>query len=314
MASISAAAEPVKVTRRRLSPARRREAFWGILCAAPAILGFLVWQFGPMVASLVIGFTDWRIISSPSWVGLDNFRTMFTEDRLFTQSLRITAFYALGSVPLRIAFAFLLAMLLNQEVRGLPIFRTIFYLPSIVPVIASSVLWIWLFNPDFGLLNAVLGLFGLPKSQWIYSSSTVIPSLILMSLWGVGGMMIIFLAGLQGVPRHLYEAVAVDGGHAWHKLRHITLPMMTPIIFFNLILSIIESLQAFTQAYIMTNGGPNNSSLLYVLYLYRKAFRQTEMGYASALAWVLFVIIVLLSIVVFRSSSSWVYYEGEKQS
>ena len=219
-----------------LSPQRRREALWGILCASPAILGFLLWQFGPMVASLLIGFTDWKIVSTPSWIGLDNFERMFTQDRLFLQSLRVTAFYALGSVPLRVAFAFALALLLNQQVRGLPIFRTIFYLPSIVPVIASSVLWIWLFNPDFGLLNAILRPLGFPKIQWIYSSATVVPSLILMSLWGVGGMMLIFLAGLQGVPRHLYEAVDVDGGNAWHKLWYVTIPMMTPIIFFNLII------------------------------------------------------------------------------
>jgi multiple sugar transport system permease protein len=303
---------PTSLRTQRLSPQARREALWGILCASPAIVGFLLWQFGPMVASLLIGFTDWKIIGTPQWIGLDNFARMFGEDRLFLQSLRVTAVYALGSVPLRIVFAFGLAILLNQSVRGLPIFRTIFYVPSIVPVIASSILWIWLFNPDFGLFNAILRPLGFPKIQWIYATGTVIPSLILMSLWNVGGMMIIFLAGLQGVPRHLYEAVEVDGGNAWHRLWYVTVPMMTPIIFFNLILSIIEALQTFTQAYIMTAGGPNNASLLYVLYLYRKAFQQTDMGYASALAWILFMIIIALSVVVFRSSSSWVYYEGER--
>ena len=206
--------------------------------------------------------------------------------------------------------AFALAVLLNQKIRALPIFRTIFYLPSIVPVIASSMLWLWLFNPDFGLLNSILRPLGFPKLQWIYASDSVIPALILMSLWDIGPMMIIFLAALQGVPRQLYEAVEIDGGNAWHRMRHITVPIVTPAILFNLILSIIVAMQTFTQAYVMTDGGPNNNSLLYVLYLYRKAFEQSQMGYASALAWVLFIIIAGLSLFVFRSSSRWVYYGG----
>lgn len=294
-----------------LSRQRRNEALWGIACVAPAILGFLVWQLGPIIASLLIAFSDWNIAGSPDWVGVENFRRMFTQDDLFWKSLNVTSLYTLGSVPLSIIFAFFLAVLLNQKIAGLPVFRTIFYLPSIVPIIASSMLWLWLFNPDFGLLNAVSGLFGLPRSQWIYGENSVIPSLILMSLWGIGPMMIIFLAGLQGVPRQLYEAVDVDGGNALHKLRHITLPMVTPTILFNLVLSIIGTMQTFTQAYIMTQGGPNNASLFYVLYLYRKAFQESDMGYASALAWVLFIIIAVLSFVVLRSSNRWVYYEGE---
>ena len=296
--------------RRGLHRQRRQEALWGLLCVAPAVLGFLIWQLGPIVASLLIAFTDWNIAGTPDWVGLQNFRQMFTQDALFQKSLGVTALYTLGSVPLGIIFAFALALLLNQKIRGLPVFRTIFYLPSIVPIIASSMLWLWLFNPDFGLLNAVLEFFGLPGSQWIYSERMVLPSLILMSLWGVGPMMIIFLAGLQGVPRQLYEALEVDGGTVLHKLWHITIPMVTPTILFNLILSIIGTMQTFTQAYIMTAGGPNNASLFYVLYLYRKAFQESEMGYASALAWVLFVIIAVLSFLVLRTSNRWVYYEG----
>ncbi len=293
-----------------LTTQRRREAMWAWLCVAPAVLGFALLSVGPIVASFLISFTDWPIVSTPHWVGLDNYRQMFTSDPLFWQSLKVSFIYSLGSVPLDMLFAFALAVLLNQKIRGLPIFRTIFYLPSIIPYIASSVLFMWFFNPDFGLLNAILGVFGLPKLQWIYSTTLVIPSLILMSMWGVGGMMIIFLAGLQGVPRHLYEAVEVDGGNAWHKLWHVTVPMLTPVILFNLVLSIIGALQTFTQAYVMTQGGPDNASLFYVLYLYRTAFQEGQMGYASALAWVLFVIIVVLSVLVFRSSGRWVYYEG----
>jgi multiple sugar transport system permease protein len=289
---------------------RHREALWGIALAAPAVLGFLLWQIGPIVASLAISFTDWRVAGTPEWIGVENFRKIFTEDRLFYKSLGVTTYYTIFSVPLRLVAAFALALLLHQKVRGLPVFRTIFYLPALVPLIASSVLWVWLFNPDFGLLNAVLRPLGFPKLQWIYASDSVIPSLIMMSLWDIGPLMIIFLAGLQGVPRQLYEAVDVDGGNAWHKLRNVTIPMVTPTILFNLILSIIAAMQTFTQAYVMTGGGPNNNSLFYVLYLYEKAFQQSQMGYASALAWLLFLIIAALSLWVFRTSTSWVYYEG----
>jgi len=295
---------------RGMSRQRRNEALWGVLCVAPAVLGFLIWQLGPIVASLLIAFTDWNIAGSPNWIGVQNFQRMFTQDALFWKSLRVTAVYTLGSVPLSIIFAFFLAVLLNQKIKGLPVFRTIFYLPAIVPVIASSILWLWLFNPDFGLLNAAADLLHLPRSQWIYGEGSVIPSLILMSLWAVGPMMIIFLAGLQGVSRQLYEAVAIDGGNALHKLWHITVPMVTPTILFNLVLAIIGAMQTFTQAYIMTQGGPNNASLFYVLYLYRKAFQDSDMGYASALAWVLFIIIAVLSFAVLRTSNRWVYYEG----
>ena len=283
---------------------------WALVCVAPAVLGFLLWQLGPILGSLYVALTDWRIAGTPSWVGAENFSRIFAEDRLFRKSLAVTAYYSLGSVPLRMLVAFAVAVLLNQRIRALPVFRTIFYLPSIVPLIASSVLWIWLFNPDFGLLNALITPLGFRRSAWIYGSGSVIPSLILMSLWDIGPMMIIFLAGLQGVPRQLYEAVEIDGGNPWHKMSRITIPLVTPTILFNLILSIIGAMQTFVQPYVMTEGGPNNASLLYVLYLYNKAFQQSQMGYASALAWVLFVVIALLSLIVFRTSSRWVHYAG----
>ena len=304
--------EPKQRARRGFSRQRRNEALWGLLCVAPAIIGFVLWQLGPIVASLLLAFTDWSIASTPNWIGFENFQRMFTGDPLFWKSLGVTTYYALGSVPLGMIFAFFLAILLNQKIRGLQLFRTIFYLPSIVPLIASSVLWLWLFNPDFGLFNAAADFLRLPRSQWIFGEASVIPSLILMSLWSVGPMMIIFLAGLQGVPRQLYEAVDVDGGNRLHKLWHITVPMMTPTILFNLILAIIGAMQTFIQAYIMTQGGPNNASLFYVLYLYRKAFQESDMGYASALAWVLFVLIAVLSFFVLKTSDRWVYYEGGK--
>ena len=287
------------------------ERNWGIALAIPAILGFLLFTIGPMVASFGLGLTDWNIYGEANYVGLANYREMFAEDRLFRKSLFVTVYYALGSVPLTLLVAFLVALLLNRDVKGRSIFRTIYYLPVLVPVIANTILWLWLFNPDFGLLNAALEGAGLPASQWIYDDRTAVPSLMLMSAWGFGNAAVIFLAGLQGVPQHLYDAVAVDGGGAWHKLLHVTIPMMTPTIFFNLVIGLIGAFQAFAEAYVMTEGGPNNATLFYVFYLYRTAFTESRLGYACALAWLLFLVILVVTMVVFRSGRSWVYYEGE---
>ncbi|MDQ8736346.1 sugar ABC transporter permease [Paenibacillus sp. LHD-38] len=294
-----------------MSGIARMERNWGVLFALPAILGFIIFVFGPMVASLIFSITDWNIGADVHFIGLDNYQKMATGDPLFSKSLFVTLYYTLGSVPLGILASFLIAMLLNQKVRGLPFFRTIYYLPVLVPSIANSMLWLWLFNPDFGLFNSMLRSIGLSGSQWIYSETAAIPSLILMSTWGVGNAAVIFLAGLQGVPGHLYEAVEVDGGGMLRKFWHVTLPSMTPTIFFNIIMGMIGTLQVFDQAYVMTNGGPNNSTLFYIFYLYRKAFAEAQMGYAAALAWVLFLIIMALTALVFRSSRFWVYYEGE---
>lgn len=289
------------------------EAKWGIILALPAILGFFIWTLGPMVASFVLGFTDWNVVSTPNFIGLKNFRTMFIDDFIFRKSIYATVYYSIGSVISSVTFAFLIALLLNQKVRGLPVFRTIFYLPSITPAIASAMLWIWLFNPDFGLLNQILGRFGFPRLQWIYDEKQVIPSLIFMSIWGMGGTMVIFLAGLQGVPQELYEAVEIDGGNWWHRFRYVTVPMMTPTIFFNLVMAIIGTFQVFTSAYIMTGGGPNYASMFYVYYIYLTAFRYGQMGYACALAVILFFIILSFTLLVFKSSPYWVYYESARR-
>ncbi|WP_048717201.1 carbohydrate ABC transporter permease [Bacillus sp. 522_BSPC] len=286
------------------------ERNWGILLAAPAIIGFLLFTLVPMIASLGFSLTDWNIGGSFSFIGLDNYKTMLTEDKLFSKSLFVTIYYTLGSVPLVMAGAFFIAMLLNQKVKGLSIFRTIFYLPVLVPSVANTMLWLWMFNPDFGLLNTILGSVGISGQQWIYSESSSIPSLMLMSTWGLGNAAVIFLAGLQGVPAHLYEAVEVDGGGPLRKLWHVTIPMMTPTIFFNLVMALINTFQVFNEAYIMTEGGPNNSTLFYVYYLFRTAFKDSQMGYACALAWGLFLIILFLSSLVFLTSKKWVYYEG----
>ncbi|MEV5967422.1 sugar ABC transporter permease [Kribbella sp. NPDC051952] len=305
----SALSRVARTRRTGVSGQSRLERRWGLLLALPAIIGFVVFSLAPMAVSAVLSLTDWTIGSSPSFVGVDNYTRMFTSDPLFLKSLGVTTYYTLGAVPLTLVVAFAIAMLLNSKVRGLGIYRTIYYLPTLVPSVANAVLWLWIFNPDFGLLNSTLRQLGAPTSNWVFSETAVVPSLILMSSWGFGNIMVIFLAGLQGVPRHLYEAVAIDGGGAWRQFRHVTLPMMTPVLFYNLVTSIIGTFQVFNQAYIMTQGGPNNASTFYVYYLYTTAFTKSEMGYASALAWALFVIVMVITVALFRSSNRWVYYE-----
>jgi multiple sugar transport system permease protein len=302
----------VKATRVRnaTSPGVRSEAMWGFIFAAPAILGFVFLKVMPILFSLYIAMTDWSAISDAQWVGLDNFKRMLFDDPLFWRSLQATGYYALLAVPASMLFAFFLASLLNTRMPGLGIFRTIFYIPSIVPIIASTVIWLWMFNPDFGLFNSVVRSIGLPKLQYIFSEEQVVPSLVFMSIWSVGPMMIIFLAGLQDIPKDLYEAADIDGGNAFHKLIHVTIPMLTPTILFNLLISLVAALQTFVQPFIMTNGGPNNGSLFFVYFIYRKAFQDSQMGYASALAWALFIIISVLSYLIFRTSRRWVFYRG----
>ncbi len=299
--------------RRRRHGQAKTEAKWGILFALPVIIGFFLWTVGPTIASFILSLARWPTVGSPEFIGLGNYIQLFGRDKLFKKSLGVTTYYALGSIPLVIIAAFIVAMLLNQKVRGQSIFRTVYYLPSVVPAVAGAVLWLWLFNPDFGLLNHILSIFGLPPLMWIYDEVQVVPSFIVMSIWAMGGTMLIFLAGLQGVPNSLFEAIEIDGGNWWDKFRHITVPMMTPVIFFNLVMGIIGSFQIFNQAYIMTDGGPNNASLFFVYYLYLNAFRYGKMGYACALAWILFLTILGLTLIVFKSSSYWVFYEMKKR-
>ena len=310
------------------APARHRNALSGILpgvlrapssrealtfyfCVLPWIVGFLAFTAGPMLFSLVLTFTRWNMLTPLKFVGVQNFSKLLTADRLFWKSLGVTAYYSFASVPLNLMTGFLLAILLNQGVKGLSVYRTVFYLPSVVSGVAVALLWAWVFNPQYGVLNGILAAFGIRGPLWIYSEEWVIPSLIMMSLWGVGGSMLVYLGGLQGIPTELYEAAEIDGAGRFSRFRHVTVPMMTPVIFFSLVMGIIGSFQVFTQAFIMTEGGPNNASLFYVLYLYRNAFQYFQMGYASALAWILFVIIMVLTLAVFRSSSTWVFYQGE---
>jgi multiple sugar transport system permease protein len=298
------------VPRTLRSPTARREAIYGYLFIAPAVLGFLIWIAGPMLFSAWVSLTEWDLLSAPEFVGLRNYQSML-KDPLFWQSLKVTAYFTLVSVPLFQALALAVALLMNVNVRGIALFRTIYYLPSIVPVVANAMLWSWVFNSEFGLLNAGLRAVGLPKVLWLQNPVWSMPALITMSLWGLGGAMLIYLAGLQGVPQQLYEAAELDGASYWHRFRHVTIPMISPVLFFNLLMGLIGALQTFTQGYIITNGGPQNSTLFYALYIYRRAFTDFKMGYAAALAWVLFGIVLLLSVLVFRYLGRQVYYEDE---
>jgi len=288
---------------------RRREALWLYILISPWVIGFLAFTAGPLVASLYYSLTHYDIASPPVWVGLRNYINLVQDD-LFWQALKVTTLYTVISLPLGIAASLGLAILLNQKVPAVAFLRTAFYLPSVISGVPLALLWLWIFNPDFGLLNYAIWRFtGLQGPQWLQSEAYVLPALIVMSLWGVGGTMIIFLAGLQGIPTDLYEAAQMDGATTVRRFRHITLPTLSPVIFFNCVLGIIGSFQVFTTAQVMTQGGPNYASLFYVLYLYNVAFRDFRMGYASALAWVLFLIVLALTLLTFKSSASWVHYE-----
>lgn len=299
------------IARKRMSIAAQ-EAFWGYFFLLPWILGMILFVGGPIIASLVLAFHQWDLIQPPVFVGLANFEEMMKDSR-FWSSLFNTFYYTLFAVPLGIVGSIAVALLMNQKWKSVRLLRTIYYLPSVTAGVASAIIWMWLFNPDFGLINYGLSLIGVKGPLWLADEYWSKPALIIMSLWGVGGNMIIYLAGLQGVPRQLYEAAEIDGAGMTGKFWNITIPMLTPVIFFNLIMSIVWSFQIFTQVYVMTGGqgGPADSTLVLVLYIYQKAFKFHQMGYASAAAWVLFIIIMLFTLMQFRLAGGWVHYEGE---
>lgn len=290
-----------------------KESIYFHLYISPWLLGFLIFTLWPIIQSLYISFTDWEMQLNviPKFIGISNYKNLLFDDPLFWISLKNTFYYAFGSVPLGLLLALILALLLNQKLRGITIFRTIFYLPSVISGVAVALLWVWIFNPNFGIVNAILARLGLPTPGWLTDPTWAMPALIIMSLWGVGGSMLIFLAGLQGIPTEFYEAAEIDGANWWSKFKHITIPLLSPTIFFNLVMGIIGSFQVFTNVYIMTSGGPGTATLVYVLYLFQNAFLYFKMGYASAMAWILFVIILVLTLLVIKSSAFWVYYETE---
>lgn len=277
--------------------------------ALPWLLGFLIFTLGPLLVSIYLSFTSYDVLNPPKFIGLENYRTLF-RDPLFWKSLYNTFYMVVIGVPVNIIVAFGIALLLNVELKGIALYRAIYYLPSITPVVASSILWLWILNADFGILNSTLAMFGIRGPNWLADPSWAKLAIIMMGAWQAGGNMLIYLAGLKGIPAQLYEAAEIDGAGTWYKFWRITIPMISPTLFFNLIMGIIGTFQIFTQAYIMTGGGPLDSTLFYVYYLFNNAFSYFKMGYACSMAWILFLIILVLTAIQFKLASRWVYYEA----
>ncbi|MBI1297418.1 ABC transporter permease subunit [bacterium] len=291
---------------------RRREALTFYLTISPWLIGFLFLTVGPMLYSLYISFTRWDLLRDPVFIGLGNYLDKMPNDDRFWQSLKVTLIYTLAYVPLELIGGLGLAMLIRNNIPGVRIFRTIFYLPTVLAGVAFVVVWLWMLNPRGGLVNLALDLVGINGPRWLLDPDWALFALVLMSFWGWGRAMVIYLAGLQSIPAELYEAAAIDGSSGAQTFFRVTLPLLSPTIFFNLILSIIGTFQTFTNAFVATNGGPLDSTLFFVLYLYKRAFEFLDMGYAAALAWVLFAIILVLTLIVFRSQRFWVFYAGER--
>lgn len=309
-AMLDAANQRERRTHDRLGKLARKEAALGYLFIAPWIIGFLLFTLVPILSSLYYSFTRYSVLRDPVWIGLDNYIELFTDDRLFPVILINTLIYVIFSVPLRLVVALLLALLLNTKIRGTTLFRTIYYIPTVVPLVASAILWLWIFNPRVGLANAALALVGLPPAPWLTDVAWSKPTVILVSAWTVGQTMVIMLAGLQDVPHDLHEAAMIDGAGLWARFWSVTLPMMTPVIFFNLVMGLIVGFQVFALPFILTGGGPINSTLFYNLYVYDNAFKYLKMGYASALVWILFILVVGMTALIFGTARRWVHYTG----
>jgi multiple sugar transport system permease protein len=290
---------------------QRREALEGYLWISPWLLGFLIFSLGPIIASFYLSLTKYKIGGTPEWVGLANYQEAFQADPLFWPSLWRTAYFSLASVIVGVALSLFAALLLNQNLRGKTVFRALYYLPSLTPIVALALLWGWLLQPKLGLINYMLSQVGIAGPGWLTDRDWAIPSIILISLWSSvgGGRMIIFLAGLQNVPKELLEAAEIDGANGWQRFRNVTVPLISPVILFNFILGVIGSFGVFSLAYIATDGGPNYATWFFMLHLYYNAFSYFQMGYASALAWIFFVIIFILSYLQIKLSDRWVYYE-----
>lgn len=299
---------------RDLSPERRREARAGYMFISPWLIGFLVFFVGPILASFVLSFMRWNIVGDPSWVGFDNYIAIFTTDARFAKAVQVTVTYALFFLPLEVMAGIGLALVMNQKLRGIGIFRTMYYMPYVVPQVAVALVWVWLLNGRYGLVNTILGWAGIDGPNWLQSPQWILPSLILISLWGVGGSAVIYLAGLQNIPATFYEAATVDGANRFQTFRKITLPLLTPTIFFQVVLGLIGVFQTFTPAFVAAGetGGPLQSGLFYMLYIYNRGFVDQRMGYASALAWILTAFIFTITVMVLRSSRYWVYYEADR--
>jgi len=294
---------------RRLTRQERRNLRLGLAFISPWIIGFLILTLYPIAISLFYSFNNFGLLSPPTWVGTQNYVELFTRDDKFFTSLYNTVFFFSLAMPASVVAAFFLALLLNNKLHGVTFFRSVFFLPTIVPTVASAAVWMWLLNPQWGLINAFLRLIGVHGPPWLSSPEWAKPSLVLVAIWTIGSEVIIYLAALQEIPRDYYEAALVDGATLWHRTRFITLPLITPVILFHLINGTIWAFQYFTEAFVMTGGGPANATLFYALYLYRNAFTNLKMGYASAQAWILFFVVMVATLIIMRSSKGWVYYE-----
>jgi len=293
---------------------RRRQAGPGLapwLFISPWIIGFVLFTLGPMAFSLYMSFFDWPIVGERAFIGLENYRMMVMDDPQFWESLWITTKFALIFVPLNIAIAFLMAMLLNLGLKGTGVFRTAFYLPSVISGVALVTIWSWIYSHRYGLLNYLLGLAGIEGPNWLGDPSWAVLAIVIASLWGLGGTMLILLSGLQSIPKELYEAARISGVPVWAQTLHITLPMLGPMLLFAVITSIISAFQQLTIALLLTEGGPLGSTYFFAMYIYDNAFKYFDMGYAAAMSWIMFGIVLLLSLVVMKSSAAWVHYEGE---
>ncbi|MBO6865465.1 MAG: sugar ABC transporter permease [Pseudomonadota bacterium] len=288
--------------------------YLGLWYVSPYIIGLLLFTAFPFLASFYLSFTDYDLLSTPEWVGMKNYEKLFTRDRTFDKSLKVTLIYVFTTVPLKLVFALFIAVVLNYRLKAINLFRTAYYVPSILGgSIAIAVLWRYIFA-DTGLVNMGLALFGVEPINWFGDPNTALFTITLLRCWQFGSAMVIFLAALQSVDKSLYEAAAIDGAGQWQIFRYITLPLITPVIFFNLIMQTVQAFQEFNGPYIITEGGPLKSTYLLPLYIYDEAFKSFDMGYASAIAWVLFVIIMVLTLIAFWSSKKWVYYAGDKRS
>lgn len=299
--------------RQSMGPLRRHEAKWGLLFVLPWILGLLIFTAYPVISSVYLSFTDYSIVQAPRWIGLQNYETMFSTDPMFWTAVRNSAWFAIVSVPLRLVIAFLLALLLSLDVKFMSGYRTLFYLPALVPPVAGTIIFILMFDPSAGLINQLLGGVGIEPIGWLIDPMWSKPAMVILSLWALGVDSLIFLAGLKDIPQDLIEAAQLDGAGPWQRLRQITLPLLTPVILFNLVMGIIGSFQVFTQALVIggTDGRPLDSTMMYMVLIYRNAFRYFSMGYASALSVVLFLTVLALTFVIFRTARLWVFYEGE---
>lgn len=294
---------------RKLSKWDREERRGFFLFISPWLIGFVLFMLIPMCASVYISLTDWNILRSPTFVGLENFRTIFN-DPLFYKSVKVTLTYAVFSVPLGVFCSIFVALLLNNKLPGMRVFRTIFYLPAVVSGVVVAIVWLWMYQPEYGIINTLLAKLGIQGPKWIYSEQWAMPSLIIMSLWNIGGNIVLYLAALQGVPTDYYEAAELDGAGWWKRFIYITLPGISPTLLFTTLTGIIGAMQTFTQAFVMSSGGPNNATLFYAYYIYNNAFVYRKMGLACAQAWIMFIMIGILTAISLKVSQGHVYYEG----